>query len=149
MDFGGIAISGFTLVLIHSSLPLGLIFKTESSTIRSVETLIPVVSRSIKAIGRLRFRFKGQAFIIIGIRSISRSSDSLSDITGRKSPALVGSASSIITSCDPMLDRISTRKTDLKPISISSPSYWHLILSYADIEKSISCAETKTWLPLS
>jgi DNA polymerase-3 subunit beta len=40
----------------------------------------------------------------------------------KNNPALVGSASSIITSCEVILARISRRNTDLKPISISSPS---------------------------
>jgi hypothetical protein len=62
------------------------------------------------------------ALIIIGMSSISRSEVSFSASAGRKSPARVGSASSICTSCDERLARISRRKTDLKPISISSPS---------------------------
>src|SRR5512140_3298308 len=56
VDFGGIGISGFTLVVNHSSVPFGDTLRTEISTILSVTILMPVVSRSRKAIDRLSLR---------------------------------------------------------------------------------------------
>ncbi len=53
-------------------------------------------------------------------------------------PALDGSANSIITSSAEILFRISIRKVDLKPILIAAPAYWHTCVSSAEVEKSIS-----------
>ena len=62
--------------------------------------------------------------------------------------ALVGSLISSTTSPDERFARISIRKVDLNPISISSPSYWQLRRSLAEMEKSISCAEILSWFPV-
>ena len=54
------------------------------------------------------------------------------------SAALEGSESSREISLYERLESISIRNVDLKPISIGSPSYWQVSLSWAEIEKSRS-----------
>ena len=53
---GGIGIVGLTTHRWFSSFPLGYTFNMAISTILSLEMLIPVVSRSKKQIGLVRFR---------------------------------------------------------------------------------------------
>jgi hypothetical protein len=55
-DSNGIGISGCKRSVLTSSVPLGITFKIEISTIRSVATFTPVVSRSKIAKGRFKIK---------------------------------------------------------------------------------------------
>ena len=41
--------------------------------------------------------------------------------------------------------KMSIKNDDLKPILIGLPSYWHINVSSAEVEKSMSCAEMLIW----
>ena len=66
---------------------------------------------------------------------------SSSSSAGSMRAALLLSRNFITISPQFMLERISMMYGDLKPIARGSPSYWHIIFSYAAIEKPRSCAE--------
>ena len=73
----------------------------------------------------------------MGINNISISSfDSFSK--GKIRPALEASDNSRTISVALMFPKISIRKEDLNPILIGSPSNWQLMVSSAEMEKSIS-----------
>ena len=57
LDSAGIGIPGLTRKVLVSSLPLGLTFTIAISTMRSFDTLRPVVSKSKNAIGFFKFKF--------------------------------------------------------------------------------------------
>ena len=64
-------ISGLRRRVFTSRVPSGIILANEISTIRSLAGSTPVVSKSRKTIGFVRFSFMRYALIIIGISSIS------------------------------------------------------------------------------
>ncbi len=119
VDSSGMCMHGLSLRVLTMRSPSGMILAIEISTMRSFDVSTPVVSRSKKMIGRLRFSFMcgvRYALIIIGMSSMSVELGCLSSYTGLKTPARVESASSITTVGVSMFERISTRKVDLNPM---------------------------------
>src|SRR5690606_4167315 len=70
-DSAGMGICGFTNQVLLSLFPLGKTFKIEISTIRSLATLVPVVSRSKKHMGLVNFNsIRGELFdCMFGLKS--------------------------------------------------------------------------------
>ena len=76
-----------------------------------------------------------------GITNIRMSSPSCEFPSGSKIPARFGADISRWICSVSRLEIISNKKRELKPISMSDPSYWHDKRSSALLAKSISSAE--------